>query len=353
MILYENCDCYNEPLYQEEKDEFIESVLRFVKSDFTPIDVARFVKRDSLAFSLLKRFDGGVDYNEELEFLKNHSIEDIEALLDVSHSEYYDSEYGSLDSLPSFRLTKECFAECVTIDDVRETDNIISHMLSQLDKELITIPMEKMLNEEYIERLGKSYDCEANQIYYFKKISESQCCFLHCYRVEGDCWELDKNNIDISDYKQFRLWLYVGSEYCVDVDSVVKEFYHCFEGKYIECQKQYDYKSKFSEVVFNGEDALKQLMEFVFVPLKQYASVYIKETQEQITQNIVRHISNCKYALKALGIEDINRKDINSFFEIERFAYALGVLDNDIVQLQNKFDKAQNTIAGIQDMLKK
>lgn len=118
---------------REEKQRFLKAFDSFFATDFEPIDLVNFVLQHKMAQNLLLEF-GCCDYSEEIEFITNNDMYNIESILENSHLAYYDSEYGSQDPIPSFRLCKKDFEECKNHKDVLngDYDNILSHMLDAL-----------------------------------------------------------------------------------------------------------------------------------------------------------------------------------------------------------------------------
>lgn len=51
-----------------------------------------------MAQNLLLEF-GCCDYSEEIDFITNNDMYNIESILDEPHEAYYDSEYGSQDPI--------------------------------------------------------------------------------------------------------------------------------------------------------------------------------------------------------------------------------------------------------------
>jgi hypothetical protein len=132
-------------LTQKEIDAFQEEVLSFLETDFTAIDVCRFVRDNSTAQYLLGKYVL-CEYEKELEFINDNPDCELEYILGTPSIDFYDSYCGDSDPLDSFRISKKAFIDDkgypipLTIDNICELDNIFIHMLWQLDNEVIEIP---------------------------------------------------------------------------------------------------------------------------------------------------------------------------------------------------------------------
>lgn len=117
---------------KEERKSLLNSLAKFIESDFEPIDVVNYIKSNYLAQYALRNYDC-CDYSEELDYIDSHSDCDIESILGYSSIEFYDSEYGNSDPLPSFRLSSSDFEERLTMENLGEYDNILSHILYMVE----------------------------------------------------------------------------------------------------------------------------------------------------------------------------------------------------------------------------
>lgn len=198
-----------------DKKRFLRQFNEFYKSNFTSFDLACFISQSPLAQFLLGKSKLH-DYSKELDFLTSNDLSKVEAILDTPHIRFFDPLKGSKDPLVSFRVSKADMAKCKIREDIIECDNILGHLLRQLEAEPITCELKDILYVPVLEKLttGEYDNANVSQIYYFKKTTDSGSFFFGHYYRNGDRWErnafpdhlindFDKE-IDIDKYDSWR-----------------------------------------------------------------------------------------------------------------------------------------------------
>lgn len=256
---------------QEEKEQFLKEFDRLIKSDFTPFDVACFIKYNDLAKELLRKYDC-CDYNVALDTLYSLDESIIKEKLDVSHLDYFNTLFGSKDPMIAFCVSKDDLGDCKTYDDIHECDNILSHLLDQLGEESIEINLNDVLSRENLEKLTYGeIDVPAAQIYYFEKKGEQgEFYFEHCYRNGGgwDCdafSEYDINNFDREiEIDEYDNWKDAFNAY---IDYFANKYKYYCKGSPDTLDKE----------VYNGEEAVAELRA-TFEPV--FEEVWKRKLQE-------------------------------------------------------------------------
>lgn len=254
---------------QEEKNEFLQEFDRFMKSDFTSFDLACFIKYDKIAQYLLSEF-ACYNYKDELENLSMFDESTIKSILNTPHMEYYDPLYGSSDPLISFRISKADMADC-NMKDLHEYDNILSHLIDQLDKEPTKIDLKDVLNRENLEKLKYGeIDVPASQIYYFERKGDQGGFYFEHYFCNGG-W--DRNafpEYDINDFDQ-RIEIDRYDDWREAFDAYVETFANMYMN---HCSGIPD---TLDNEVFNGVEAVARLRA-TFEPV--FEEVWKRKRQE-------------------------------------------------------------------------
>lgn len=257
---------------QKEKDELTAEIECFISSDFTSVDLVNFILGNDLAKKLLRKITY-YEYDKELNYIDSADSYDIEYVLNKHHDEFYDPYYGSEDPITAFRLSKEDIEECETIEDLREYDNILSHLVVQLDEEPLEINLEEVLCKDNLDKLVcNRIDCRANQIYFFEEASNYfEFTFHYLYREGDGEWccnshECDVRKLDtIIDIDKY-------DNCCEAFEAYIAFFYNLFREEYCLNTASIEYisgsylqyiKSSLGKSVYNGLNAIQQLRTFV------------------------------------------------------------------------------------------
>jgi len=265
---------------QEEKRQFINELFELVRSNFTSYDLVCYIKNNELAQELLRKCDF-CDYEEELDNLLKFDDSTIKTILDTPHIEYYDPEYGSMDPLMSFRVSKAEMDGCNTYDDIRECDNILSHLLDQLEAEPIEMDLKDILNRENLEKLSYGeIDCNASQIYYFEPIGSTSgdFYFAHFYRDSGG-W-------DSNAFKEFNINDF---DKIIDTDDY-NNSHDTFEALIAHFSNLYrehciGIPGSIEQEVFNGVEAIARMRDNFEVVFEYVWNRRMKEKYEQLKKD--------------------------------------------------------------------
>lgn len=257
---------------QEDREDLLSELESFISSDFSSMDLVNFILDNKLAQDLLRKITY-YEYDKELNYINSTDLSTIEFVLGKHHNEFYDPYYGSEDPLMSFRLTKEDIEGCETLDDLREFDNILSHLLDQLELEPLEVDKEELLCKENLEKLVKGkIDCSVDQIYFFEKVSDFfEFNFHYYFRDNNSSWcckicECDVHEFDtIVDITKY-------DNICEAFEAYIAYFSNIFRNEYSQnitttelgCSLFFKYiNSSLENNVYNGLNAINQLREFV------------------------------------------------------------------------------------------
>ena len=217
---------------QEDKEDLLAEIESLITSNFSSEDLVNFILETPLAQKLLRKITF-YDYDKELNCINSGDLCDIMDLINTNHMEFYDPLYGSYDTVSSFRLSKADLEDCESIEELREYDNILSHLLEQLDNEPIEIELKDILCKENLEKLVKGkIDCSADQIYYFEKVTDyTEFNFYHYYRENNGSWSCNKCECDVREFDTI-VDITKYDNICEAFDAYIAYFYNLFRDEF-------------------------------------------------------------------------------------------------------------------------
>ena len=220
-------------------------------------------------------------------------------------------------------------------------------MLSQLEQEPIQCELKDILSKEKLESLEDGiFDCDASQIYYFEPGKDNfNFYFAHYYRDNYGSW-------DSNAFKDFNIYDFDKDVYLTesfDYDDAFDAYIRKFANMYQDCCS--GIPDTLNKEVFNGENAIEQLREYVkrvFPEVWNWKQQELIKIEEKEKKEVFSLLQQNPAALKYLHIKDMSdfENDARHFGYSD--LYLLKQHYGEIIALTSEIEKRDKAIEQYQ-----